>query len=115
VRHRTDLPRVREWAEQQLAALEVLNGTLMGLSRLSGAERAKVSSPSRLGILLAGIQPVLSGLQFSNQWDASRQVAVTTTPFGVVTPNRKSKSRRLIAAASAYAETRPRGGYATTA
>ena len=66
--------------EQRLVALEVLNRTLMRLRRFSGAERAEVSSPSGLGILFAGIQAVASGLQFPDQWDASTQVAVTTTP-----------------------------------
>jgi hypothetical protein len=80
VRHRTDIPGVREWPGQQLEALEVLNRTFVSLRRLSSAERVKVSSPSRLGILLARIQSVLSGLQFLNQWEASTQVAVTTTP-----------------------------------
>jgi hypothetical protein len=67
----------------------------MGLSGLSGAERAKVSSPSRLGILFAGIQPVFSGLQFPNQWDASTQVAVTTTPSQTNFPSARCTHGRV--------------------
>jgi hypothetical protein len=72
-----------------------LNGTLMSLRRLSGAERAKVSAPTRLGILFAGIQPVLSGLQFSNQWDASTQVAVTTRPSHTSFPSARCTHGRV--------------------
>jgi len=67
----------------------------VSLSRFSGAERAKVSSPSRLGILFAGIQPVFSGLQFSNQWDASTQVAVTTTPSHTSFPSARCTHGRV--------------------
>jgi len=81
--------------ERRLVALEVLNSTLVSLRRFSGAERAEISSSSRLGILFAGIQAVASGLQFSDQWGASRQVAVTTTPSQTNFPSARCTHGRV--------------------
>jgi hypothetical protein len=47
-----------------LVMLEILNGSLMSFCGLPGTEGAKVAPMARLGILLARVQPVLSGLQF---------------------------------------------------
>jgi hypothetical protein len=48
-----------------LVMLEVLNGSLMSFCCLPGTEGAQVAPMASLGILLAGVQPVLPGLQFS--------------------------------------------------
>lgn len=74
--------------KQRLSALlEVLDRTLMSLSCLSRAECAKVPTPSRLRILLAGEQPVMAGLEFPNHRPISMQVASTTTPSQTSLPS----------------------------
>ena len=46
--------------------LEELNFSLVLFSPGARLECAQVPSPARLGILLAGIQPILAGFQLAN-------------------------------------------------
>jgi hypothetical protein len=46
--------------------LEVLNGALVRFGLLARGERSQVSTLTRLRVLLAGVQAVFSGRQFSN-------------------------------------------------
>jgi len=50
-------------------ALEVLHGAFMGFSRLPCAEGSQVAPFSSLRVLLTRVQPVFSGLQFSNHFE----------------------------------------------
>jgi len=49
-----------------LVAFEVLNRTLVRLRGFLCSKRAEIASASGFGILLAGIEAVLAGFQFSN-------------------------------------------------
>ena len=46
--------------------LEILHGAFMFLRGFLSVKRAEVATLARLGILLARIEPVLSGFQFSD-------------------------------------------------
>jgi hypothetical protein len=62
-------PAIGRWLQHfltALAPLEVLNGAFVFLRRGLCIERAEISSFARLRIFLAGIQPVLTGFQFSD-------------------------------------------------
>jgi hypothetical protein len=49
-----------------MGTFKVLDGTFPSLSLLAVAESSQVAAFAGLGIFLAGIKPVLSGLEFSN-------------------------------------------------
>src|SRR5277367_87579 len=49
-----------------LVVLEILDGALVSFRSFSGAERTKISSTAGFGILLARIETVFAGLQFTN-------------------------------------------------
>lgn len=50
-----------------LSALEELHGAFVSLGGLAGAEGSQITALSGLRILLARVEPVLSGLQLANQ------------------------------------------------
>ena len=53
--------------------LEKLHGTLVLFSRRSRLKRSQVFTPSRFGVLLARIEPVVAAFEFANHSTVIRQ------------------------------------------
>ena len=70
---------------RSLASLEILNGPFVSFSGLLCAEGAEVTSAPGFGILAAGVQPVLAGLQFANHLILLR--TLFCLPSGPDSPN----------------------------
>jgi hypothetical protein len=54
-----------------LVVLEILDGALVSFRSFLGAKRTKIASTAGFGILLARIETVFAGLQFTNHQSTS--------------------------------------------